>query len=44
MTNLLEQDSLRLGYIDYQYPEGTYFEAEDFLTRSDHIGRVYIEE
>jgi hypothetical protein len=44
MTNLLEQDSLRLGYMDYQCPEGTYFEADDFLTRSDHIGRVYIEE
>lgn len=44
MTNLLGQDSLRLGYMNYQHPAGSHFKAEDFLTRSDHIGRVNIEE
>jgi hypothetical protein len=45
VTNLLGQDSLRLGYMDYQYPEGTYFKAEEFLTNGeDHIGeRIYID-
>lgn len=43
MTNLLGQDSLRLGYMDYEYPAGTDFKSTDFLSRPDHIGSINIE-
>lgn len=41
-TNLLGHDKFGMGYIDYQFPEGTHRKAEEFPINEEHIGNVKI--
>jgi hypothetical protein len=44
MTKLIGIDSLGLGYMDYELPQGTKKEAHEFKGNNEHIGNVLVRE